>query len=98
MTSGVFDASTTKDVIEKVKEAAAQLQKHDIFDEIKVYLDTNHKVNDTVDLTLHLKEKTKGVFSTNLSVGNNEADLVRNGYIYNIIRLNFWIEWWCGCT
>lgn len=75
VTSGVFNASTTKDVIDKVKQVATQLQKHDIYDEIKVYLDTNHKVKDSVDLTLHLKEKSKGVFSTNLSVGNNEADL-----------------------
>lgn len=55
---------------------AAQLQKHEIFDEIKIYLDTNREIPDTVDITLHLKEKDKGLFQTKVNVGDNQAELV----------------------
>ena len=63
-------------MLKRVQDVAAQLQKHDIFDEIKIYLDTNHDVADTVDVTLHLKEKDKGLFETKVNVGNNQAELV----------------------
>lgn len=76
VTSQVFQASTTEDVLKKVQQVATQLQKHDIFEEIKIYLDTNHQVADTVDVTLHLKEKEKGSFQTKVNVGNNQAELV----------------------
>ncbi|KAI8353329.1 surface antigen-domain-containing protein [Blakeslea trispora] len=75
VTNTVFGANTTEEVMKQVQAMAHQLQKHDIFEEIKVYLDTNHKVTDTVDITLHLKEKDKGLFETNLNVGNNQAEL-----------------------
>jgi outer membrane protein insertion porin family len=77
VTSNVFSASTTEEVLKKVQSIAGQLQKHDIFDEIKIYLDTNQQVADTVDVTLHLKEKDKGLFQTKVNVGNNQAELVR---------------------
>lgn len=77
VTSNVFHAGTTEEVLKKVQDIASQLQKHDIFDEIKIYLDTNHTVKDTVDVTLHLKEKEKGLFQTKVNVGNNQAELVR---------------------
>lgn len=78
VTSNVFNANTTEEVLKNVQSIAAQLQKHDIFDEIKIYLDTNHQVADTVDVTLHLKEKEKGLFETKVNVGNNQAELVRS--------------------
>lgn len=76
VTSNVFNADTTEQVLKRVQDVAAQLQKHDIFDEIKIYLDTNHDIADTVDVTLHLKEKDKGLFETKVNVGNNQAELV----------------------
>lgn len=75
VTSNVFNADTTEQVLKRVQDIAAQLQKHDIFDEIKIYLDTNHDIADTVDVTLHLKEKDKGLFETKVNVGNNQAEL-----------------------
>lgn len=72
----MFNADTTEQVLKRVQDIAAQLQKHDIFDEIKIYLDTNHVIADTVDVTLHLKEKDKGLFETKVNVGNNQAELV----------------------
>lgn len=75
----MFNAETTEQVLKRVQDVAAQLQKHDIFDEIKIYLDTNHDVADTVDVTLHLKEKDKGLFETKVNVGNNQAELVSGG-------------------
>ncbi|CAO3657114.1 unnamed protein product [Mucor hiemalis] len=75
VTSNVFGAGTTEEVLKKVQDIASQLQKHDIFDEIKIYLDTNHSVADTVDVTLHLKEKEKGLFQTKVNVGDNKAEL-----------------------
>lgn len=72
----MFNADTTEQVLKRVQDIAAQLQKHDIFDEIKIYLDTNHEIADTVDVTLHLKEKDKGLFETKVNVGNNQAELV----------------------
>ncbi|CEP15494.1 hypothetical protein [Parasitella parasitica] len=75
VTSNVFSANTTEQVLKKVQDIAAQLQKHDIFDEIKIYLDTNHDIADTVDVTLHLKEKDKGLFETKVNVGNHQAEL-----------------------
>lgn len=77
VTSNVFDADTTEQVLKRVQDIAAQLQKHNIFDEIKIYLDTNHDIADTVDVTLHLKEKDKGLFETKVNVGNNQAELVK---------------------
>lgn len=77
VTSNVFDADTTEQVLKRVQDIAAQLQKHNIFDEIKIYLDTNHDIADTVDVTLHLKEKDKGLFETKINVGNNQAELVK---------------------
>ncbi|KAI8642108.1 surface antigen-domain-containing protein [Parasitella parasitica] len=75
VTSNVFTANTTEEILKRVQDIAAQLQKHDIFDEIKIYLDTNHDIADTVDVTLHLKEKDKGLFETKLNIGNNQAEL-----------------------
>ncbi|KAI7901209.1 surface antigen-domain-containing protein [Cokeromyces recurvatus] len=75
VTSPVFNASTTEDVLKRVQAIAAQLQKHEIFEEIKIYLDTNHDIPDTVDITLHLKEKDKGLFQTKVNMGNNQAEL-----------------------
>ncbi|KAI8370128.1 surface antigen-domain-containing protein [Choanephora cucurbitarum] len=75
VTNTVFGANTTEEVMQQVQAMANQLQKHDIFEEIKVYLDTNREVTDTVDVTLHLKEKDKGLFETNINVGNNQAEL-----------------------
>lgn len=77
VTSNAFDADTTEQVLKRVQDIAAQLQKHNIFDEIKIYLDTNHDIADTVDVTLHLKEKDKGLFETKINVGNNQAELVK---------------------
>lgn len=76
VTSNVFSAGTTEEVLKKVQDIATQLQKHEIFDEIKIYLDTNHDIADTVDVTLHLKEKEKGLFQTKVNVGDNQAELV----------------------
>ncbi|KAI9475656.1 MAG: surface antigen-domain-containing protein [Benjaminiella poitrasii] len=75
VTSDVFNGSTTEDILKRVQNVAAQLQKHDIFEEIKIYLDTNHELPDTVDVTLHLKEKDKGLFQTKVNVGSNQAEL-----------------------
>ncbi|KAI9252039.1 surface antigen-domain-containing protein [Helicostylum pulchrum] len=75
LTGNVFKAATTEQVLEKVNAMAAQLQKHEIFDEIKIYLDTNREIPDTVDITLHLKEKDRGLFQTKVNVGNNQAEL-----------------------
>ncbi|KAG2197401.1 hypothetical protein INT47_005654, partial [Mucor saturninus] len=75
VTSHVFKAGTTEEVMQRVETIATQLQKHDIFDEIKIYLDTNHAIPDTVDVTLHLKEKEKGLFQTKVNVGDNQAEL-----------------------
>lgn len=77
VTSNVFKAGTTEEVLQRVENIASQLQKHDIFDEIKIYLDTNHAIPDTVDVTLHLKEKEKGLFQTKVNVGDNQAELVK---------------------
>ncbi|KAG0170103.1 hypothetical protein DFQ30_002867 [Apophysomyces sp. BC1015] len=74
-TALLFDAQTTADVLKNVQEVATKLQKHDIFDEIKVYLDSNHEVTDTVDVTIHLKEKQKSLLRTAFGVGENEATL-----------------------
>ncbi|KAF7731562.1 hypothetical protein EC973_009326 [Apophysomyces ossiformis] len=79
-TAHVFEAKTTADVLRNVQEVAVKLQKHDIFDEIKVYLDSNHGVTDTVDMTIHLKEKPKTLLKTAFGVSENEATL--NGGIY----------------
>ncbi|CAO3672795.1 unnamed protein product [Rhizopus stolonifer] len=75
LTSNVFHAGTTEEVMAKVKHIAAQLQKHDVFEEIKIYLDTNHQEPDTVNITVHLKEKEKAVFETKVNVGDNQAEL-----------------------
>ncbi|KAI9360885.1 surface antigen-domain-containing protein [Pilaira anomala] len=75
LTGNVFHAATTEELLNKVNTMAAQLQKHEIFDEIKIYLDTNREIPDTVDITLHLKEKDKGLFQTKVNVGDNQAEL-----------------------
>jgi outer membrane protein assembly factor BamA len=90
-------------VLKRVQDIAAQLQKHDIFDEIKIYLDTNHDIIDTVDVTLHLKEKEKGLFQTKVNVGDNQAELVcvlkaKIGFCTNKETPPPPIEWWCRCT
>lgn len=77
MTSNIFAADTTEQVLKRVQDIATQLQKHEIFDEIKIYLDTNRAIADTVDVTLHLKEKEKGLFQTKVNVGHNQAELVK---------------------
>lgn len=76
ITSNAFQAETTEEVINQVKKMASQLQNHDVFEEIKIYLDTNHQQPDTVDITLRLKEKEKGIFHTKVNVGDNQAELV----------------------
>ncbi|RCH78828.1 hypothetical protein CU098_000796, partial [Rhizopus stolonifer] len=75
VTGTIFTANTTEEVMRQVQAVASQLQNHDVFEEIKIYLDTNHETADTVDVTLHLKEKDKGLFQTNINVGNNQAEL-----------------------
>ena len=89
VTSNLFNAGTTEEVLKHVQDIASQLQRHDIFDEIKVYLDTNHSVADTVDVTLHLKEKEKGLFQTKVNVGDNKAELVkeRNDIGFNYLTI-----------
>ncbi|KAI8967612.1 surface antigen-domain-containing protein [Mycotypha africana] len=75
ITSNVFEANNTADVLKKVQQIADQLQKHDIFDEIKIYVDSNKDIADTVDVALHLKEKDRSVFQTTVNIGNNQAEL-----------------------
>ncbi|KAI8149889.1 surface antigen-domain-containing protein [Fennellomyces sp. T-0311] len=80
----VFDAKTTGNVLESVKEAAAKLQRHDIFEEIKVYMDTSRANPDSVNVTFDLKEKTKGVYQTTLAVAENEANMTGAVSLRNI--------------
>lgn len=92
----LFDAQTTDSVLKAVQSAASSLQRHDIFEEIKVYLQSSKTVPDTVDVSLQLKEKPKASFATVLGVGENEANMVTFGtaqeeYICNTMRL----EWQC---
>ncbi|CEG83697.1 hypothetical protein RMATCC62417_17576 [Rhizopus microsporus] len=63
---------------------ASQLQNHDVFEEIKIYLDTNHQQPDTVDITLRLKEKEKGIFHTKVNVGDNQAELNGTAGVRNL--------------
>ncbi|KAI8981058.1 surface antigen-domain-containing protein [Pilobolus umbonatus] len=85
ITSNVFNAKTTEEVLAKVQRVAAQLQNHDIFDEIKIYVDTNRDIPDTVDVTLRLKEKEKGVHQTSIKVDDNKAELSGNIGIRNVL-------------
>ncbi|ORZ00916.1 surface antigen-domain-containing protein [Syncephalastrum racemosum] len=71
----LFDAQTTDNVLKSVQSAAASLQRHDIFEEIKVYLQSSKTVPDTVDISLQLKEKPKASFATVLGVRENEANM-----------------------
>ena len=72
----MFNAKTSGDVLSSVKEAAAKLQRHDIFEEIKVYMDSSRSNPDSVHVTFDLKEKGKGVYQTTLVTGENEANMV----------------------
>lgn len=72
----IFDAHTTKDVLQNVQEAAKRLKRHDIFEDIKVFVNTSHVKPDTVDVTFELKEKGKGYLSTIVSAGENETNMV----------------------
>lgn len=69
----------------KVKSVASQLQKHDIFEDIKIFVDTDHATPDSVNIVLHLKEKEKGVFETKINVGDNQAELVRTKEIRSCV-------------
>ncbi|KAI9494365.1 surface antigen-domain-containing protein [Zychaea mexicana] len=80
----VFNAQTSGDVLASVKEAAAKLQRHDIFEEIKVYMDSSRPNADSVHVTFDLKEKSKGVYQTTLAVGENEANMTGAVTIRNI--------------
>lgn len=103
--AGVFDASTSADVLEQVKQAANKLQRHDIFEEIKVYMTASGA--DAVNVTFDLKEKGKGVLETTLGVGENEANVVSfdilqygKGDVLNMMCIEWHncIEkhlWWC---
>ncbi|ORE11427.1 hypothetical protein BCV72DRAFT_106014 [Rhizopus microsporus var. microsporus] len=84
ITSNAFKAETTEEVINQVKKMASQLQNHDVFEEIKIYLDTNHQQPDTVDITLRLKEKEKGIFHTKVNVGDNQAELNGTAGVRNL--------------
>ncbi|KAG0783647.1 hypothetical protein G6F22_008600 [Rhizopus arrhizus] len=68
----------------KVKSVASQLQKHDIFEDIKIFVDTDHATPDSVNIVLHLKEKEKGVFETKINMGDNQAELNGGWGIRNI--------------
>ncbi|KAI9260483.1 surface antigen-domain-containing protein [Phascolomyces articulosus] len=80
----VFDANTSGDVLTNVREAAAKLQRHDIFEEIKVYMDSSRTNPDAVNVTFELKEKGKAVYQTTLTTGENEADMTGAVSIRNI--------------
>ncbi|KAI9306932.1 surface antigen-domain-containing protein [Cunninghamella echinulata] len=72
ITSGVFKPQTTADLFNVTKDIAARLDQHDIFEEIQVFLDTNKQNKDTVDVTIQLKEKPRGLIQTGVGLGNNE--------------------------
>ncbi|KAG2219232.1 hypothetical protein INT45_004592 [Circinella minor] len=80
----VFNAKTSGDVLSSVKEAAAKLQRHDIFEEIKVYMDSSRSNPDSVNVTFDLKEKGKGVYQTALVTGENEANMTGAVSVRNI--------------
>lgn len=76
LTAGLFNPQTTAQVFKETKDLATNLDRHDIFEEIKVYLDTNQETKDTVDVTLLLKEKPRGLIKTAFVAGNNEVQFV----------------------
>ncbi|SAM08648.1 hypothetical protein [Absidia glauca] len=76
LTAGLFNPQTTAQVFKETKDLATNLDRHDIFEEIKVYLDTNQQTKDTVDVTLLLKEKPRGLIKTAFVAGNNEVQFI----------------------
>ncbi|KAI9248615.1 surface antigen-domain-containing protein [Sporodiniella umbellata] len=84
LTSHVFHAKTAQEVLDNVEQVLEQMQKHDVFEEIKVYLNTHPNKPDTVNITVQLKEKDKGVLVTKVNVGDNQAELTGGLGIRNL--------------
>ncbi|KAL0080046.1 surface antigen-domain-containing protein [Phycomyces blakesleeanus] len=84
VTSGLFKAGNTSEVLKNVQQVASKLDNLDIFDEIKVYLNTNPTVSDTVDVMIDLKEKPKGLYKTSIAVGDYEAYTAGSVAVRNI--------------
>ncbi|KAI8098910.1 surface antigen-domain-containing protein [Halteromyces radiatus] len=76
LTQGLFTPQTTSDVFKEAQDIATKLDHHDVFDEIKVYLDTNQNLKDTVDVTIQLKEKSRGLVKTAFCTGDNEVHVI----------------------
>lgn len=78
LTANVFNATTTKEVLQQVKQVGVQLARQNIFQDIELYLDTSREGSDRVDMTVLLKEKEKGFLKSQVDVNHNQAELVKS--------------------
>ncbi|CAO3591966.1 unnamed protein product [Absidia cylindrospora] len=84
LTAGLFTPQTTDDVFKETKDLATKLDRHDIFDQVKVYLDTNQKHKDTVDVTIQLDEKPRGLIKTAYGARENEIYVIGSAISRNL--------------
>ncbi|KAG1137042.1 hypothetical protein G6F37_011528 [Rhizopus arrhizus] len=84
LTANVFNATTTKEVLQQVKQVGVQLARQDIFQDIELYLDTSREGSDRVNMTVLLKEKEKGFLKSQVDVNHNQAELSAGLGIRNI--------------
>ncbi|ORX63138.1 hypothetical protein DM01DRAFT_1331212 [Hesseltinella vesiculosa] len=83
LTRDIFRPQTLGQVFKETRTLADELNRLDIFEEIRVYLDTQKQHPDHIDVTLQLKEKPRALVKTAVNAGYNdillsEVALARN--------------------